>query len=138
MENEPQAIGHLKEKLLNVSVLRSSKERLEEELKQVNQQLEKESLYCARWMTDHGIRSVKLEGVGLCEYGQSIYPKVVDEVALHTALRELGAESLLKLTIHYQSLRGFVKERLEQNLPLPSGVETYTKEYVKIKSQGGQ
>jgi len=134
MESTEVKIQELKDKLQQVVVYRKQKEIIEEELKATNALLEETSYTCAVMMEEQGVKSVNLEGVGRCEYGQSTYPKVVDAEALFADVRAMGAEALIKETIHAQTLRAFIGERLEQNLPLPKGLETYTKKYVKIKA----
>lgn len=127
--NEVEEFRAEMQELLNY---RHEKDTLEAKLKEVNKDLQEQDLWCAQWLLEHNVKSLDLEGLGKCAYAQTVYPTVKDQEALFASLRAMDAASLIKETVHPQTLKAFVKERLEQNLPLPDGVETFTKQHIRF------
>ena len=78
-------------------------------------------------MFEHkGIQNIALTGIGMFYLNPSTYVQIEDEGKLFAWLRENKLDSIIKTTVLNQTLRGFVNERLEANLPVPEGVKTYS------------
>lgn len=129
-------LASLTQRLKQIQTWKTEKEELEQQVSKLGEDIKKESFACAKILIENQTRSIVVEELGRCQYAQTNYFNVKDRDALHQFLRENQAESLIKETVHGQSLKAYCKERLEQNLPLPTGVETYTEEYVKIIKEG--
>ena len=85
-------------------------------------------------MFEHkGIQNIALTGIGMFYLNPSTYVRIEDEGKLFAWLRENKLDSIIKTTVLNQTLRGFVNERLEANLPVPEGVKTYSETEVRLR-----
>lgn len=123
----------LKMLVLELVALREDIARKDAQLKVLHEAKDMKNDACYEAAAALGLKGFNIEGVGACTLGQSDYPRITDAEALMTSLRALGAGALIKPTVPPQTLRAFMKERKEQNLPSPEGVEVYTKRYLRIQ-----
>ncbi len=69
------------------------------------------------------ITQIKFEELGTFFIKPSAFPKVEDQEKFYKWLRATNQDSIIKETVHPQTLRAFVKERIEKAEPMPDGVK---------------
>ena len=86
------------------------------------------------------LQSMAIKNVGMFYLDARTFPRVENEKQLFAWLRQHKMQSLIKSTIHHQTLRGLVNERMSENKSLPKGVTTYDETVVVMrtnKEKGG-
>lgn len=114
---------------------RKTKEELEEALKAVNLRLDAQNKAVVAEMDATDVKKVEFEGIGLVHQRGEFYARVKDEAALISWLDANGGSAMAKRSVHPSTLKAFVRERLEANLPVPDGVDGYS--VVKAVLRGG-
>lgn len=70
-------------------------------------------------MESAGIKSINIEGLGRVGTASDNTPKVVDDDLLHEWLYQQGEEGLIKRSVNYMTLKGFLNRRQDEGLPMP-------------------
>ncbi len=108
--------------------LKDKKSKFEEEAKTLGKQIHAlEDREIPELMDENEIERLTIKGVG------TLFTRSELQVGLNVAdqeegfkfLRDNGAESLIKETVHYQTLKAWSKERLENGKKLPEIFHAY-------------
>jgi hypothetical protein len=124
----------IKEVIGQLRAEKDKKATLEAELKSVNKQIEHYTKIALELMEASGIQNIRVEGIGLAYQHTSLYPSVKDPDALLEWAREFAPE-IVKVGVHPQTLKSFIKERLETGEPIPdeSVVSIYYDKSVNLR-----
>jgi hypothetical protein len=107
------------------ALTRRDKKKLEEQIKDLNTQLEACSQLLVEQLQGQDIQKITLS-TGETVYLQSDpYPSVKDKDQLRLWVMQEGMEEVL--SVHYQTLVGLVKGRLNDGQEPPPGVEVFLK-----------
>lgn len=116
----------IKELVEQYLVLRTKKDKLEEELKIINQDFDKLRLETLPNALDEaGIRTATFEGIGRVSLTADLYVSCPTEnkSELYDWLRSHGYDGLVVDYVHPSSLKGWVKERIEGAESIPEIVK---------------
>ena len=86
-------------------------------------------------MEDYNIQNISLDDIGTIYVHRKTCVNVLDNDVLMRYLKDNGAESLIKETIHHGTLTAHVKECLENKNIIPDGVDVYIKPEVRIRKK---
>lgn len=111
--------------------LKVEKDRLEDELKAINLQLEARNAVLVERLENDGTQSFKLETGENFYLSDEPYAQVRDKVRLNDWFSENGMDELR--TVNWQTLSAIVKERLERGDQLPEGCEVFLKTKVVMR-----
>lgn len=112
----------LREKIQKLYELRQEKEHLESMLKDVNKEKEHlEKQVIPELMDDLEITKLKIEGIGTMYLQSDLYYNVLaaDREKAYNWLREEGHGDIISETVPYQTMRSFLKERMEEGDTIP-------------------
>jgi hypothetical protein len=127
----------LKEKVVELSSLLKEQDSLEKKLKDVEESLKALQEEVVKDFELKGIEVMKIEGVGTAKLSQALYANIKEEnkATVYGKLKELGHGELIKIveSIHHQTLRGFVGSLLDENKPIPEGINFGYAKKIKIK-----
>lgn len=115
-------VGQLGEKY---NEFRIAKERLQEELGEVNTHLEALSQLVIDELERLGLSSVKLADGSSINMKDEPYSRVKDQHVFLSWIREQGLDSLL--TVNYQTMNAMVKDRLITGDEPPPGIDVFIK-----------
>lgn len=120
------------EKLSRLVEIKKRKDELKKETRMITQE-EDELTEVVRTAMDEDLLS-KFTFAGHTFFARNDnYPRVLEPDALHEFLRTEGRTDMIKETVNLQTLRSFIRERDEDNLELPDGVELFTKKRIGIR-----
>lgn len=111
---------------------KSQKDELEAVISGYNVEIEALSQLLVAALEDQNIQKVELASGAVCYLQDTPYPQVRDREALMAWIKKTRMASLL--TIHYQTLKGLVNERLVNGQAAPPGVEVYLKTQARIRN----
>ena len=114
-------------------VLRDTKDRLEEQLKEVNRGIDTLSVQLAEEMETHGIDSFRVEGVGSVYIKLKHRPNVVDKPGMLAWLDARSMGEMAPRTIHHARLESLVSEMLENGETLPGWVNNFSQKRALIR-----
>lgn len=121
------------EKLREFARLRGVKSDLEAQVKAVNADLDALTMELTREMMDDGMTSVKVDGVGAFSVVEELYPSIKNNDEFFKYLRETGQESVIKESVHFQTMRSInnlYNEEFGRDLP---GVESFKKLSIRMR-----
>lgn len=107
------------------------KERLEEKVKALNVELEACSQLLVARLEGEDIQNVALRGGVTVFLADDPYPTVEDRQQLFDYIKRTHQTQLL--SVHYQTLRGLVGERLTRGEDPPPGVKVYLKTQARCR-----
>lgn len=113
------------------SGLKDEKAELEKQIKEINTKLEACSQILVERLEEDGITSFKTD-LGTFYIKDEPYSSVSDRPAFYSWVRENKLEDLF--TIHYQTMSGMVKERLENGEELPPGISVFMKSSIQRRT----
>lgn len=119
-----------------LSTMRDQKTALERELTTLNARLEAANAQLVETMETLALDSFRVAGLGLFYLAEAAYPQVTDAAALAAWLRAESLGDLVKETVHWQTLRALVAERLQGGLTAPAGVKVFHKTDVRVRMAG--
>jgi len=111
---------------------KAQKDAHEEQIAELNVELEALSQLLVEALEDQQIQKVELASGATCYLQDTPYPVVKDREALLAWIKKQKMASLL--TIHYQTLKGIVNERLVGGKTVPPGVEVYLKTQARLRN----
>lgn len=120
------ANNKLTEYAKNLRNLKTRKDKLEDELKAVNEQIKMVAeIDLPKAMEDADIESFKVENIGTVYLQNKLYVSVLadDREKLYGWLRDHGHGDLIKDWVFPQTLTAFAKEQMNENNPLPDFVK---------------
>jgi hypothetical protein len=115
----------------NFSNLKKEKTKLEDELKAINLQLEARNTVLVERLENEGMQSLKLSSGENFYLSDEPYAQMKDKVRFNDWLLENDMDELR--TIHWQTLNGLVKERLEVGEQIPEGVDVFMRTKVVMR-----
>lgn len=120
--------------LKKLDALRAEKYQRESEAKELGAAAEELMIKICRDLDQMNLSSVRVNGLGTCSRTTQFYPSIVQghEDEVFGTLTKLGYGSLIKRTVHSQSLRSVIGELKSQNQPVPKGIEVYEKPYIRV------
>jgi predicted nuclease with TOPRIM domain len=118
-----------------LKTMEAKKDKIETQLSDLNKEIDDFNTQFVELMEKEGVQKFTVDNVGTCYIQADIYPKVTDVEQLHADLRDNGAGAMIKETVNYQSLKAYIKERLEQTNIMPKGVEVFPKAKVRIRKK---
>jgi hypothetical protein len=111
---------------------RKEKKELEEKIKEINTEMEACSQLLVEHLQGQDVQKITLS-TGETVYLQSDpYPSVQDKEQLRMWVVQTGMEEIL--SVHYQTLVGLVKERLNNGEEPPPGVEVFLKTKARCRA----
>ncbi len=123
----------------NLSELNDRKKELEQELKDLKQNISETNESLAQEMVNEELQNFTRNGLMFYLQTQTYVSDVASErEVLFEKLRDQGFGDLIKETVHPSTLRGFVKEQIEQeggDLPgwLDGLISIYEQEQVRMR-----
>jgi len=99
--------------------LRMEKQELEAKVKEKDAELDQIKLELTNIMTEVGIQKFALDGIGTFYLSTNIYPKLPNPEALIEWLDANSRADIAPRKVHVPSLKEFVEQRMEQDLPVP-------------------
>lgn len=124
--------------------LREEKRELEAELKELNARYDEirkdslpENMHAAGMVSANGKASISLSTGEKIHLQGDLHVSLpaVDQQAFFKILRKSGDGALIKETIHYQSLRAWVRERLSDGIEVPDMITVHS--FLKAVIRGG-
>lgn len=112
------------------------KKKLEEDLSNINKKLFELHPKLTEILEEfklEGVENLKLKGIGTIFLHTSPQPSIKDQDSLFKDLRKRKLGSIIRETVHHQTLKGLVKELLEQGKPELQGVEIFYKKEARIR-----
>ena len=113
------------------SNLKFEKEKLEDELKAINLQLEARNSLLFEMFEASRISSLKLNTGETLYIKDEPYAQLVDKTRVNDWFIENEMDELR--SVNWQTLNAVVKERLEKGETLPEGVEVYMKSQIVMR-----
>lgn len=114
----------LRDEAVNLGHAMAEKKRLEDALTEVNKEIQQREAKLRELKEPLGIgERVDLDGVGTLRFEDVLSTKVTDAEAYSKWLEANNLQHLATLNVVWQRTRSLVKERLEQGLGAPDGVE---------------
>jgi len=111
-------------------------EKLDIEQKELTQEISQLQQEFVAFMTTNKILKADTES-GVVSLSVGRYARIVsaEKENVFEEIRKLGEGGLIKTveSINPQTLRGWCNSRLDENLPIPKGIEIFCKEEVKLK-----
>jgi hypothetical protein len=95
----------------------SEKTKLSTRLKEVEEQLADLTASVATEITGLDTDKVRVKGLGVFAVRAELYAAIIENEAALQWLRKQGGETLIKTTVHPQTLRGWVRETEEEMAP---------------------
>lgn len=126
----------LKEYAKQLKKLKEEKSAAEDKLSAINKKLEIFSDKYVELMQDYKIKSYTVAGVGTPFTYVSYMPTIKDQKKFFAYLRKNRFGSLIKETVHPQTLKAFTKESIEERNVTPKGLSVFIKTKVGIRKRG--
>ena len=121
----------LEEKLKDFSIRRGEIDQVEAELKEMKSQLAALNAEITEEFINKNIQNMTVKGVGRFSFHTNEIPKIEDEVACKTWLRDKGDMDLV-LAFHASKFKAYYKSLVETGEPLPPGVGIFVKTEVRL------
>lgn len=99
--------------------LRKEKEALELQVKDKDAELDQIKMELTNIMVETEMQKFAIEGMGTFYLSTNIYPKLPNPEALIEWLDQVGRADVAPRKVHVPSLKEFVEERMEKDLPVP-------------------
>jgi len=128
-------MGSFEKRLERFGKLRREKDTLEEKLKKINEDLESLNEALVLEFESRNLQNIMIKGLGKFVLYSSAYPQMKNPELCHKWLRDKGFGDMIKEVVHPQTLGAFVRDRLEENQPLPEGVEVFMKSRIRFSSE---
>ena len=102
-----------------LKTLRDEKADLELKLKICNKKLAEINVRVVAGMELANVTKLTVEGIGTVYGANSLYPQVKDAEAMMQWLKDNHFEALVRETVHPQTLKAWVKDRMEGGEDMP-------------------
>ncbi len=122
----------IEEKLKQLYALRVEKDEIEAEKTAVQEKIDALEVEIVDGFEARQIKSMKLEGLGNFVMAVTTGPKVVDQPLFRDWMEENGYPIDMVLAFNDKKFKGFYRELMDNNKPLPVGTECFTKAIIKI------
>lgn len=113
--------------------LKKEGNKLEEKVKKLKELEDQLQIKFVAAMEDQKIDNFKVKGIGTCYLQESIYPREVKEEVLFAELRKRKVGFMIKETVNFQTLRGYLGECIKNGTPFPKGVDVFIQPKVRIR-----
>lgn len=100
--------------------LRTKKADLDAQANALEAELDQVRAELTAIMTDLGVQKFALDGIGTFYLSTAIYPKLLNPEALISWLDNTGRSDIAPRKVHTPSLKEFIEERMEKDLPVPT------------------
>jgi len=126
---------------VDFSVHNAAKEivRLRKQVKESESRRGDLERWCAEWLDDHDINSIKTDGGPTLYFGQPDLTVWVDEEnkpAIHEWLKQEGEGSIIRNTWNYQTFRSVVRGRLRDGKEVHPAINVIAKPKLCVKANG--
>lgn len=126
--------------LKTLVTLRRQRDRAKADADSAEAEYRETEAYIWEKMDNNGDQSIKKDlgdlGIVSIQRRGTVYARVIDSDVLTSELDNLGrAEEMTKAAFEKRRLNEYVRECLEQGIPLPEGLDFYEKRYVAIKQE---
>jgi hypothetical protein len=136
-ETKSQFIGlETSELAKHFNIGKQQKKELEEQISDINVGLAALSQLLVENLKGQDLQKVTLAAGGTVYLSVEVYPSTADKNTVREWAVEQGMSEIL--TVNYRTLQGIVKERLEDGLEPPPGVEVYLKTTARLLGATGE